>query len=138
MKYNKYVAPKGKVLFNTEDFTYGNTILSAYDLNLIILEEAEAKSLSNAYRNEQDKFKEEEQQNTKIESNEEEQPVTFANKTRSNIATMVLNDAGEYEEIEEDKDPLIEFKKEKLIELLAKGVNMNPEINKIKVNTKYI
>lgn len=132
MTYNKYTAPQGKVLFNTENFTYGNTILSIHDLNLIVLDEEEAEALYDQYLKEQEAIKEVEQEN---ETNTESIP--FKARSNANVALMALNDEGEYEEAVED-DPLLTFRKEKLIELMAKGVNLNPNINKQELTTKHI
>lgn len=54
MEYNEYKAPEGKVLFNTDDFTYGNTILSMHNLNLIVLDKEQAEQLQNEYNAKQE------------------------------------------------------------------------------------
>lgn len=124
MTYNKYIAPAGKVLFNTENFTYGNTILSVHDLNLIILDEKEAEKLYQEYLAKENKI------------NEERNKEQASDEANNEAVAMVLNEDGVYEE--ESRQPLLDFRKEKLIELMAKGVNLSPKINKLKLNTEHI
>lgn len=42
MKYNEYKAPSGKVLLNLDNFTYGNTMISMFELNVIAVNEEDA------------------------------------------------------------------------------------------------
>lgn len=150
MEYNEYKAPKGKVLFNVENFTYGNTMLSVHDLNLIVLDKEEAEQLYQEYLKKQNETAEAEQ--NEVQDNPEEQIQTFSSRMRqANISTMSLNEDGEYEVDEESdsmqesaeddsqKSPLELFKKDKIADLLVKGVSFDQsKINCIKQTTKYI
>lgn len=143
MNYFEYKAPKGKVLFDLENFTYGNTVISVTEMNLIVLDKKEAEALSKAYQEEQERLREEERiaeeerikQEQNGEANQEVQ--TFKARANNSISTLALNDEGEYEETVED--PLLAFRKDKIIELMAKGVNFNSDnINKEIKSTKYL
>lgn len=155
MNYNEYKAPAGKVLFNLDTFTYGNTILSAHDLNLIVLDKEEAENLAEEYRQREEAFHEEEQrkaqeeEQNRINQPQEEEPQIQTYSLRDEAAIMALNEDGEYEEvIEEDNstnetteevNDLDVYKKNKLAELLLKGVKINSSemIHEVKT-TKYI
>lgn len=136
MEYNEYKAPAGKVLFNTDNFTYGHTMLSAFNLNLIVLDEAEAERLSSEYQ-----AKEKEVQEAEINKEEvKEETVVKPSplKARGMVSTMSMNEDGVYEETEE-VNSLEDFKRNHIASLLAKGVSFNLEgITLIKHNTENI
>lgn len=138
MKYNEFKAPTGKVLFNLDNFTYGNTILSAFDLNLIVLDKEEAEQLANEYIEKQEEIRQQETINTDNENDEVQS--SPAKARRMNVATMNLNEDGEYEEVaDEPKDELIEFKQQHIANLIARGILLDKTnvICNIK-NTQYI
>lgn len=120
MAYNEYIAPKSKVLFDINDFTYGNTVLSAHNLNLVILDKEEADVLMKAYQEKEEEIRAKEREENKPKEEVQE------NQEESNVAVMALNDEGEYEEIQEVKEQSLEdFKREHIAELLAKGIVIN-------------
>lgn len=117
MAYNEYIAPKGKVLFDVNDFTYGNTVLSAHNLNLVILDKEEADALMKAYQEKEEEIRAKEREENKPKEEVQEE---------SNVAVMALNDEGEYEEVQEVKEQSLEdFKREHIAGLLAKGIVIN-------------
>lgn len=146
MKYNEYKAPKGKMLFNLDDFTCGNTILSAHDLNLVILDKEEAERLSKEYQEAKDKAQEEEmkaREQAEQEAFNQEQNVLQMRKAKArtisedSIQTMELDENGEYVESIEDNNESVsdevdnvnikmeEFRKNNIATLLSKGVILN-------------
>lgn len=165
MKYNEYKAPNGKVLFNPENFTYGNTILSRFELNFIVLDKEEAEALAEEYRLKDEALKkEQEEEIQKIEEElrqqqiEEVQPQINRAKTRSisedSIQTMSLNEDGEYiedessEEVQENdfdkitnqkQKELEDFKRNHIASLLSRGVPFNnKDVTKIEHETQHI
>ena len=118
MEYNEYKAPKGKVLFNVEDFTYGHAMLSVFDLNLVAIDIEEAEKLSKAYNDRKEELRQKEEE--KHNEVQDDSPIEDA-------VPMMLNEDGEYEEVssDEQEDDLLIFKREKVAELLVKGVNFN-------------
>lgn len=115
MEYNEYVAKDNKVLFNIDNFTYGNRILSAKKLNLIEIDLNTAEEIKNNFNNKKEELYK------KYEDNNE-------------IQTLELNENIEvYEEKTLDKE--INYYKNSIItNLLQQGYIIN-DVQIIKHNT---
>lgn len=138
MNYNEYKAPDGKVLFNLDDFTYGNTILSIHNLNLVVLDKEEAERLSNEYETEKRRIEEEQRKLEESKLKEEN------NSENYGIQTMSLDEEGFYvedateEEINNSKvNELSDIEKHKqnaIASLLARGILIDK--SDVIINTK--
>lgn len=138
MNYNEYKAPEGKVLFNLDNFTYGNTILSIHNLNLVVLDKEEAEILSNEYEAEKRRIEEEQRKLEKSKLKEENNSEDYG------IQTMSLDEEGFYveddtkEEINNSKvNELSDIEKHKqnaIASLLARGILIDK--SDVIINTK--
>lgn len=144
MNYNEYKAPDGKVLFNLDNFTYGNTILSIHNLNLVVLDKEEAERLSNEYEAEKRRIEEEQRKLEEESKHKKENNIEEDNSEDYGIQTMSLDEEGFYvedateEEINNSKvNELSDIEKHKqnaIASLLARGILIDK--SDVIINTK--
>lgn len=132
MEYKEYKASEGKVLFNIDNFTWGHQMLCSKDktLNLIEINREDAEAYEDRYKAERERI-------MTGPALKEEYKVTMKNRPRmmrAAAAPVKVDDYrtsdGEYA-FREGKSN--EMKQELLLELMAKGYNLNaagtPESN---------
>lgn len=132
MEYKEYKASEGKVLFNIDNFTWGHQMLCSKDktLNLIEINREDAEAYEDRYKAERERI----MTDTALK---EEYKVTMKNSPRmmrAAAAPVKMDDYrtsnGEYA-FREGKSN--EMKQGLLLELMAKGYNLNaagtPESN---------
>lgn len=108
--YNEYIAETNKVLFNFNNFTYGNRILSKNDIFKYLIQLDKDTATKYIEQFEKNKI-------TIRHAFEEENA-----KNNTNVKIMVLNDNGIYEEQEDNLDTRIDnYRKE----LIAKIISNN-------------
>lgn len=123
MAYKEYKAKQGKVLFNIDTFSWGNSIMTRPDsnLNLIEMTKEEAEYYSATFS--------ESEQN--LRDNFEAQENNKGNNTNAGI--MTLDENGVYTETENTEvsiDAQIEDLKSKLLkDILNKGYSINSDID---------
>lgn len=120
MEYNEYIAKENKVLFNIDNFTYGNRILSAFKLNLIEIDINKAKQLKEDYNN-------------KIEELNNKYNQKDNNETISNEVLELNEETNTYEQIDFDTE-LVNYKNNIVNSLIFEGYIIN-DIQIIKHNT---
>lgn len=108
--YNEYIAETNKVLFNFNNFTYGNRILSKNDISKYLIQLD--KDVATKYIEQFEKNK------ITIRHDFEEENA----ENNTNVKIMVLNNDGVYEEQEDNLDTRIDnYRKE----LIAKIISNN-------------
>lgn len=108
MEYNEYISKGENVLFNIDNFTYGNRILSIHKLNLIEISVDEAKQLQTDYEN-----KKRELENK------------YSTKEDDEVQVLELNDDTDiYEEINYETK-LAKYKNEIIFSLISQGYIVN-------------
>lgn len=108
MEYNEYIAKDNKVLFNIDNFTYGDRILSAKKLNLVEIDLNIAKQLKDNFNNKK-----------------EELYKKYENDSNEEIQTLELNEDTEvYEEKTLDNE-INNYKNNIINNLLQQGYIIN-------------
>lgn len=128
MKYNEYKAPSGKVLLNLDNFTYGNTMISMFELNVIAVNEEDAQRLSQEYRK---IMEDQEKQMNNIPSEDAPQTMSLRESDMQSIAEDAVLEGEEPSEIQpipdvdELKVQLEDFKKNSIADLLLKNIKFD-------------
>lgn len=156
MKYNEYKAPQGKMLLNLDDFTCGNTMLSVYELNVIVVDKEEAERLSNEYRAKQEEIIEAEMKAEEaLREAPEDEINPMIDSPQSYSLQSVAEDAILADSIEDENciahmsdtpedsrqqdTQLQDFKRNAIAELLLKGVKADKsDVILNQHETKYI
>lgn len=110
--YNEYIAEQNKVLFNFNNFTYGNRILSKEDISkyLIQLDKDTAIKYIKQFEENRDNIESLFKENNADKDND--------------IKTMILNDDGVYEEQDDTLGTQIEnYRKELVAEIISNGID---------------
>lgn len=125
MEYKEYKASEGKVLFNIDNFTYGNMMLCSVDtvLNLIEVNKEDAEEYQKTYYEESERL----MRDPVVKKELKAMPKRA--KTRA-----ASNDINQLDDEMQERMALIDKRRiELLSELMAKGYNLNaagtPESN---------
>lgn len=125
MEYKEYKASEGKVLFNIDNFTYGNMMLCSVDtvLNLIEVNKEDAEEYQKTYYEESERLMRAPAVKKELE----------AMPKRAKIRA-VSNDINQLDDEMQERMALIDKRRTELLsELMAKGYNINaagtPESN---------
>lgn len=106
--YNEYIAETNKVLFNFNNFTYGNRILSKNDISKYLIQLD--KDTATKY------IKQFEKNKITIRHDFEEENA----ENNTNVKIMVLNNDGVYEEQEDNLDTRIDnYRKEFVVKIIS-------------------
>lgn len=125
MEYKEYKASEGKVLFNIDNFTYGNMMLCSVDtvLNLIEVNKEDAEEYQKTYYEESERL----MRDPAIKKELEAMP----KRAKIRAASNDINQLGD--EMQERMALIDKRRTELLSELMAKGYNLNaagtPESN---------
>ena len=117
MEYKEYKASEGKVLFNIDNFTYGNMMLCSVDtiLNLIEVNKEDAEEYQKTYYEESERL----MRDPAIKKELEAMP------KRAKIMA-VSNDINQLDDEMQERMALIDKRRTELLsELVAKGYNLN-------------
>lgn len=125
MEYKEYKASEGKVLFNIDNFTYGNMMLCSVDtvLNLIEVNKEDAEEYQKTYYEESERLMRDPAVKKELEA--------MPKRAKIRAASNDINQLGD--EMQERMALIDKRRTELLSELVAKGYNLNaagtPESN---------
>ena len=125
MEYKEYKASEGKVLFNIDNFTYGNMMLCSADtvLNLIEVNKEDAEEYQKTYYEESERLMRDPVVKKELEA--------MPKRAKIMAASNDINQLGD--EMQERMALIDKRRTELLSELMAKGYNLNaagtPESN---------
>ena len=125
MEYKEYKASEGKVLFNIDNFTYGNMMLCSVDtvLNLIEVNKEDAEEYQKTYYEESERL----MRDPVVKKEFKAMP----KRAKIRAASNDINQLGD--EMQERMALIDKRRTELLSELMAKGYNINaagtPESN---------
>lgn len=125
MEYKEYKASEGKVLFNIDNFTYGNMMLCSVDtvLNLIEVNKEDAEEYQKTYYEESERLMRDPAVKKELEA--------MPKRAKIRAASNNINQLGD--EMQERMALIDKKRTELLSELMAKGYNLNaagtPESN---------
>lgn len=125
MKYKEYKASEGKVLFNIDNFTYGNMMLCSVDtvLNLIEVNKEDAEEYQKTYYEESERLMRDPVVKKELKA--------MPKRAKIRAASNDINQLGD--EMQERMALIDKRRTELLSELVAKGYNLNaagtPESN---------
>lgn len=125
MEYKEYKASEGKVLFNIDNFTYGNMMLCSVDtvLNLIEVNKEDAEEYQKTYYEESERLMRDPAVKKELEAMPKRAKIMAAS-----------NDINQLDDEMQERMALIDKRRTELLsELMAKGYNLNaagtPESN---------
>ena len=125
MEYKEYKASEGKVLFNIDNFTYGNKMLCSVDtvLNLIEVNKEDAEEYQKTYYEESERLMRDPAVKKELEAMPKRAKIMAAS-----------NDINQLDDEMQERMALIDKRRAELLsELMAKGYNLNtadtPESN---------
>lgn len=125
MEYKEYKASEGKVLFNIDNFTYGNMMLCSVDtvLNLIEVNKEDAEEYQKTYYKESERLMRDPAVKKELEAMPKRAKIMAAS-----------NDINQLDDEMQERMALIDKRRTELLsELMAKGYNLNaagtPESN---------
>lgn len=125
MEYKEYKASEGKVLFNIDNFTYGNMMLCSVDtvLNLIEVNKEDAEEYQKTYYEESERLMRDPAVKKELEAMPKRAKIRAAS-----------NDINQLDDEMQERMALIDKRRAELLsELMAKGYNLNaantPESN---------
>lgn len=117
MEYKEYKASEGKVLFNIDNFTYGNMMLCSVDtvLNLIEVNKEDAEEYQKTYYEESERLMRDPAVKKELEA--------MPKRAKIRAASNDINQLGD--EMQERMALIDKRRTELLSELMAKGYNLN-------------
>lgn len=125
MEYKEYKASEGKVLFNIDNFTYGNMMLCSVDtvLNLIEVNKEDAEEYQKTYYEELERLMRDPAVKKELEAMPKRAKIRAAS-----------NDINQLDDEMQERMALIDKRRTELLsELMTKGYNLNtagtPESN---------
>lgn len=125
MEYKEYKASEGKVLFNIDNFTYGNMMLCSVDtvLNLIEVNKEDVEEYQKTYYEESERLMRDPAVKKELEAMPKRAKIRAAS-----------NDINQLDDEMQERMALIDKRRTELLsELMAKGYNLNaagtPESN---------
>lgn len=117
MEYKEYKASEGKVLFNIDNFTYGNMMLCSVDtvLNLIEVNKEDAEEYQKTYYEESERLMRDPAVKKELEAMPKRAKIMAAS-----------NDINQLDDEMQERMALIDKRRTELLsELMAKGYNLN-------------
>ena len=117
MEYKEYKASEGKVLFNIDNFTYGNMMLCSVDtvLNLIEVNKEDAEEYQKTYYEESERLMRDPVVKKELKA--------MPKRAKIRAASNDINQLGD--EMQERMALIDKRRTELLSELMAKGYNLN-------------
>lgn len=117
MEYKEYKASEGKVLFNIDNFTYGNMMLCSVDtvLNLIEVNKEDAEEYQKTYYEESERLMRDPVVKKELKA--------MPKRAKIRAASNDINQLGD--EMQERMALIDKRRTELLSELMAKGYNIN-------------
>lgn len=119
MEYKEYKASEGKVLFNIDNFTYGNMMLCSVDtvLNLIEVNKEDAEEYQKTYYEESERLMRDPVVKKELKA--------MPKRAKIRAASNDINQLGD--EMQERMTLIDKRRTELLSELMAKGYNLNAD-----------